>query len=680
MPYINTTHLFALFAGLLASTQMLRGVETQSGEAPLKQLEERLSEITSKLEQVAYLTLRSGSGSIGYRSIAHQKAHHQEWVEIQLGKACLVEEIILVPTISRTTKSNVHADAFPREFRIWAGTEDDRIGQLIGEYKLDESLPKRIAPLALEVSPTTASWVQIEATQLSQRDYDGLYCLQLAEVMIFCDNKNVALNRPILASSEASEPSRSWSTEALTDGHTPYLMDGAAGEQRTAFIGYHSETPVLKVDLGSPYQIFQINFHTIEISDTIPITLAGNFGTPHQITIEGANNSDFSDAVLLLEKKVYEPMDSGPILMHKFPETTCRYVRIIGNSPDLDALHSTNLQKIPHGANAAPASVYRIGFSEIEVLTRQQNVALNKHFESQNIRIPEKQDILRLTDGHNYYGKILPVRNWMSQLAERHDLEFEQEQISAELSRRYLQQKDTLRRLIITCGLLGLGIIISILSIQMIHRRQFANLRQRFAADLHDEIGANLHTIKLVSELIAKRSTRLPDDVNRLVERIYSVVQRTSAAIRHVSDLQTTGQVHSHLPKELNRTAERILIELNYSIGINGEEFLSQLTPQRHCDLILLYQECLINICRHSYASQVRIFLNACPKQIQLVVSDNGRGLPEHLQNEVTPSLLRRAKLLKASIQVENRHEGGTQVTINLRRRSKLRRALTKSL
>ena len=685
MRLLPTTRLPVLITGLLASTMALDGADVEIEKQSQEQLEQRLSEIDSRLNEVAHMSLRSGSGSIGYRSKSYHSEDHQAWVEIQFNETRLINEVILVPALSRSAQSDFHADAFPQELRIWAGTDEDRRGQLVGTLRAEPGTLPRIAPLALTIKPTTASWIQIEATQMSRRVFDDQFCLQLSELMVFSGNENVALHRPVLASSDGREHSGAWGKEFLTDGHTPFLMDAAQGEQSNAYQGSHIESPALIIDLEGSYPLSHVNFHMMETSDTVPTALAGDYGMPDHIRIEGATRSDFSDAILLLDVERRDPNEIGPIMTWALSGAICQYVRIVGVSPASEDSSSDNSSTTDAQAEKADSSVSIdapdqswIGFAEIELFALRRNVAINKQFTRLNIT--SGRDIGALTDGRNFYGDVLTIREWMSQLAERHDLEFERKLVTDELAVRYTKQKQTLKRLIWLASLLTVGIFIIIYVERRIHRRQLDNVKQRFAADLHDEIGANLHTINLTSQLISKRSDQLPEEINQLTGRIQTVVKRTNRAIRHVTDIQATTALSAHLADELKRTAERILIGLGHEVEVMGEKNLGQLSPRRHSDLVLLYQECLINICRHSDATKVETSLTASKKYIELIVTDNGKGLSKESQDTPPPSLARRAKLLRAKIKVERPDGGGTKIIIKLRRRSRLRRALSPKL
>jgi signal transduction histidine kinase len=251
----------------------------------------------------------------------------------------------------------------------------------------------------------------------------------------------------------------------------------------------------------------------------------------------------------------------------------------------------------------------------------------------------------------------------MEQLARRHDLETERPLVTAELNRRYARQQTSLRLMSWLAALLAAGTGFSILIERLRHLRQTEKMRTRFAADLHDELGANVHTIGLLSDAatVARDSD---DEWQMLHQRIRELTVRTGTAIRHVSNMINADGLYLGLVEDMQRATQRIMAKFENTMETNGEEFLVRLKPRTRIDLFLFYKECLMNICRHSGATRFDTHLTASPKEIVLTISDNGTGLP----GETLPaSLKRRARLLKAKLTAEEPPGGGTKIILRLR-------------
>lgn len=646
---LQLTHIYlAIF--LAAILPVKASLESLS----LAQLEERREEIGSELAQLARLSLRSGVGSIGYRSQSSSTAQQTEWIQINLEQTSSIDEIVLVPTLWRDATKGFQADGFPTEFRIIAGTANDPKGRIVREFSEEDHILPRIAPLVIATRGVMASWIRIEAIRLSPRAFDGKFTLQFSEVFVFSGSKNIALRQPVTASSKRNAPSRSWDTRFIVDGFVPYLMDSAQGQPSPAFISKSGELPALTIDLLEPHPITQIQLHTVEQGDTVPQSYAGNLGIPHHFWIEGAKLPDFSDSTILLDYSYKSLNETGPIMMWEVPETTSRYVRITAKNPK--DLFTKNKQA-------------RIGFAEIVLLSDEKNVArgkpINADFKTKRINRP----LSPMTDGNNLYGSILPIRTWLNQLARRHQLEQERPIIGRELARRYERQKTILTQVCWLAAILAVSICFTVLIQRYFNLRQLALIKERIAADLHDELGANIHTIGMLGDL-AKEAIDSPEELIELLDQSREYTERSGVAVRHCTDMLAAEEFEGGVVEEFTRSSARILADLDHSITFEGQQFLQNVAPQRRSDLFFFYKECLINIIRHSGATKASTFVKADARIIYLSITDNGKGM-EATGKGITPppSLRRRARLLVAKVSVTTPPEGGTRITLKMKRR-----------
>jgi signal transduction histidine kinase len=641
--------VMAAFISLMADIAM---AAKEFDSLSLSQLEQQLKKTDNELETLAQYSMRSGMGSIGYRSKVYSVAEQKEWLQIDLERETSIDQIVLVPSIWRDTKTGFQADGFPEEFRLLAGS--GQITNVIASFTPDDQLLPRIAPLVIPCSET-ASWVRLEATKLSPRAFDGRFNLELAEIMIFSGQENVALKRSVQTPTSRAREGSARHKSYLVDGFVPYLMDAASGEKSIAMvtqIGIGPQ-PTLTIDLEESRPLNRIHIHAVDLSDTIPQSTSSDFGIPSGFVVEGANRADFSDSKFLYGFHKASPFDIGPILTHRFRETPCRYVRLTAQDPYMNE-------------GGDPGT--RIGFAEIELFSNGENIARGKTVSANFTLSGLGRSFEALTDGRNLYGDILPIRSWMNELARRHELETIRPLIINELNRRYNQQKATVRFLSWLAALLIAATAFSVLFERMLHIKQLARTKQRFAADLHDELGANLHAIGLLSDLVDDAKNN-PDGVSSLVQRIRNVTERTGIAVRHITDMQKAEGLFSELQNDMQRAAERIVNDLEHEVFIEGEEHLKHLSPRRHADLFLFYKECLVNIARHSGATHLVTRLKATRSRIYLEVQDNGRGIENSVKDRTPSSLKRRAQLLRAYLSTEHPPSGGTRIELSLRTR-----------
>ncbi|MEJ6571447.1 MAG: ATP-binding protein [Akkermansiaceae bacterium] len=646
MHQIFTTLLGAVLAGALPA--MATPLQNRLENLSTIQLEQRLAEINSELDQLARYNPRGGTGSIGYRSPEYLHADHTEWVQVELEQPTQIDQIILVPAISRNVESGFKEDGFPMNFRILAGAGADTQGTVIASFSEKDQLLPRIAPLVVSCK-ITASWVRVEASKLSSRQFDGKFNLELAELLIFDGSENVALNRPItLSTPDRYREIFARSKEYLVDGFMPYQMDSGEGEKGLAFFNavIKNNQPSLTIDLEAAYPLSRIYLHTVDVSDTAPQSIPSGHALPKHLLVEGANQADFSDAVPLVDYKKNSIYDVGPIIARRFPETRCRYVRLTALEPY--TIYQNGKDRI------------RMGFAEIELFAGGENLALRKPVKTQHLSTARPSSLL--VDGRNIYGRILSTREWMAQLARRHELENERPLIAVELNSRYTRQTTNIQRLSWLCAILVAGTIIIVLVDRMIRLRAIHRTRERIAADLHDELGANLHAIGLLSDYVSREKEN-PALLETLMPRMRTLTERTAAAAKYCTNMLEAEGLYDDLTEDMRRTATRITSDHEHDISFKGEELTQNIPPRKRIDLFLFYQECLTNIIRHAEATQIKTRFIASDTQLTLTVTDNGHGL----NGKKPSSLKRRARLLGGRLSTESLQNSGTQITLRLK-------------
>ena len=634
----------------------LGSAEVLSRQTSISKHKQQLAEINSQLTRLANYNPRSGVGVGGFRSKREKRADHLQWVEIDLGQTYKIDEVILVPEIRRSTNTNLLTDGFPEAFRILAGTAADQKGKVIASYTSDDNILPRIAPLVIACDDIEASWIRLEATTLSPRAWDGGYALHLFEMLVFSGHENVALHQPVKASSQNVLASDKYNPALLVDGFLPYVMDTAKGERSPAFVATSSpdQPGYLSIDLGKAQTLDQVHLHAVDLSDAIPQKRFNNFGMPRHMIVEGANAEDFNDAITLTEFKVASVFEAGPILMKRFPAFSCRYVRLRVLEP--------NIELSPEAG--APA-YSNIGFAEIELFSNGINVAKAKQANGNYGFSTFNRSYASLTDGRNFYGDILPIRQWLNELALRHELERQRPQLALRLNELYEEQKSQLNRLIALAVILAAAMIVTLLVTRMTRMRQLAKIRLRLAADLHDELGANLHTIGLLSDL-AVESREDEEAFADIQRRIRSEADRSGAEVRGCMDLLALRNYYENLEADMQRAARRIMAKLDHELIIEGEPYLKKLKPRVRVDLFLFYKECLVNISRHASATAFSSHLSADKAGVRLIIRDNGIGIDEQQDGMTPKSLERRAGLLRAKVRIDHPAEGGTVVTLTI--------------
>lgn len=153
--------------------------------------------------------------------------------------------------------------------------------------------------------------------------------------------------------------------------------------------------------------------------------------------------------------------------------------------------------------------------------------------------------------------------------------------------------------------------------------------RKRIAAELHDNIGGIMSTLKIFSDLVTLETD--PSEIRRLNKKVNELSIQLTAEIRKLShelDLRTLSGFGL-------RVALKQLCE---SIQATGKlEVVSVIELRRSPDDVLsmnlyrIIQELFTNTLKHADASRVRIELSAIDDELTMIYEDNGKGFDAEL-------------------------------------------------
>jgi signal transduction histidine kinase len=161
-------------------------------------------------------------------------------------------------------------------------------------------------------------------------------------------------------------------------------------------------------------------------------------------------------------------------------------------------------------------------------------------------------------------------------------------------------------------------------------------------------------------------ANRAQTDQNRLTDllhRMRGLTERAGKAARRCTSMIEAPSSLESVASEMRRTSDRVLSDLEHSLEIENEEVLQTMTPRRRLDFLLFYQECLVNIIRHSNATVARTFVSGSNGRVNLTVTDNGHGV----LSDAPASLRRRSHLLGAKLATARVEPNGFRIHLQLR-------------
>ncbi|GAA1685140.1 hypothetical protein GCM10009765_38080 [Fodinicola feengrottensis] len=274
----------------------------------------------------------STSGALGWSSAGSTDPSKSEAIVVDCGRAYPVNRIDLTP---RTDGANAGL-GFPTDFSIAVSPDNVTWTTILNEV----NYPKPGAAVQTFTFPTRQiRAISVNATKLTA-DQFGAYYFQLSQIAMY--GENLALGRPVTASSSYESPAEGWGAAAATDGSWLSALGTPMGWSSGGSTDPH-HTEYLTVDLQA-----QVPIKDVTLYGRTDGGLTGQC-FPVNFEIRCSSDPSFSTFTTLASKAGYPTPDGQPQIFGFTPVTT-RYVRV----------QVSQLSADDHGS-------YRAQISEIQV-------------------------------------------------------------------------------------------------------------------------------------------------------------------------------------------------------------------------------------------------------------------------------------------------------------------------
>jgi len=186
-------------------------------------------------------------------------------------------------------------------------------------------------------------------------------------------------------------------------------------------------------------------------------------------------------------------------------------------------------------------------------------------------------------------------------------------------------------------------------------------VRTHLAADLHDDLGAGLTEIAILTEVAKQQnSTQSLEDVAERARELRSAMGDIVWSVDPECD-SLEGLI-----RRLRQTAYTLVghESLEFLTPPDAETARIPLRPDCRRHLLLLFKEVLTNVARHSHATRVRVEVGLSPSMLALDVVDDGGGFDA----AVTPSgnglknMALRAEAVRGTLHIDSLPGKGTRV------------------
>ncbi len=165
--------------------------------------------------------------------------------------------------------------------------------------------------------------------------------------------------------------------------------------------------------------------------------------------------------------------------------------------------------------------------------------------------------------------------------------------------------------------------------------RQHEEERRRLSRELHDETAQVFSAVKMQVEALRPI---LPSEHAPRIDRLGHLVDTGIRSIRNVTnDLRPSLLDDLGLVPALRSLVSDFAERAGLSVTLDAPASMPELEPETELAVFRALQEALSNIVRHAAAREVRVALRCADGQLDLVVRDDGRGLPVDARGQVRP-------------------------------------------
>ncbi len=171
------------------------------------------------------------------------------------------------------------------------------------------------------------------------------------------------------------------------------------------------------------------------------------------------------------------------------------------------------------------------------------------------------------------------------------------------------------------------------------------SLRNRIAADLHDEVGATLSSIAISTRLVEKKFGRQAPEMISILQQIKTDSEDTIQTIRDtVWTLNPDNDSAEQLFEKMRSLAFQLLTPQDISLHFNNqlssfEIHRLQISMEQRQNMYLIFKEALNNTLKHANATKVAVELHlndhpARGQELWVSIRDNGIGFDTTAQYE----------------------------------------------
>ncbi|MFT5824047.1 MAG: two-component system NarL family sensor kinase [Crocinitomix sp.] len=174
--------------------------------------------------------------------------------------------------------------------------------------------------------------------------------------------------------------------------------------------------------------------------------------------------------------------------------------------------------------------------------------------------------------------------------------------------------------------------------------------KKRIALQLHDDVLANLHRVKLLNN----------------DPKISQLLSQSMDKIRHISH-DLIPPLLEEMPFDEFMNDFLSFLEAKYSLYIHSVRANTELlNPNTKLQLFRIFQALTVNVLKHSHANEINILWKRTYNYSCLILEDNGVGIPKNLNKKGLglKNIEMRTKIINGTSRFKSKPDKGTRFII----------------
>jgi len=196
-------------------------------------------------------------------------------------------------------------------------------------------------------------------------------------------------------------------------------------------------------------------------------------------------------------------------------------------------------------------------------------------------------------------------------------------------------------------------------------------IRERIASDFHDDMGSALSSISIFSEVANKQlHEKAPHE--KIVGIIDHISSNSRAMLDAMDDIIWTVDPHNDHFKDLAVRMREFAIPLlearniSFNINIPRDILNTKVEMEVRKNIFLVFKEAVNNLLKHACCTEMKLWVNRMGDQLELVISDNGKGFDITAENSRNglKNMHKRAREIKGLLEVTTQPGKGTTIRL----------------